>query len=80
MTILNATEARAKLYTLIDQAAETHEPIVIRGKRANAVLLSEEDWTAVNETLYLLSVPGMRETIREGLETSLTDCDKDIGW
>lgn len=57
MTILNATEARAKLYSLIDEAAETHQPIVIKGKRSNAVLLSETDWNAINETLYLLSIP-----------------------
>lgn len=69
MTILNATEARAKLYSLIDETALTHQPIMIKGKRTNAVLLSEEDWNAINETLYLLSIPGMRESIIEGLPT-----------
>ena len=65
MTILNATEARSRLYSLIDETAETHEPIVITGKRGNAVLLSENDWNAIRETLHLRSVPGMRESIKE---------------
>jgi antitoxin YefM len=66
MPTVTATEAPAKLYRLIDQAASSHEPIVITGKRANAVLIFEDDWRAVQETLYLLSIPGMRESIREG--------------
>ncbi|MDV6342403.1 type II toxin-antitoxin system Phd/YefM family antitoxin [Nitrosomonas sp. Is24] len=80
MTILNATEARAKLYSLIDETAQTHQPIMIKGKRANAVLLSEEDWNAINETLYLLSIPGMRESIIEGLATGVNQCSKDLDW
>jgi len=80
MTTLNATEARAKLYRLIDLAAVTHQPITITGKRGNAVLLAEEDWNAINETLYLLSVPGMRESIREGLATDLNACDTELDW
>jgi antitoxin YefM len=80
MTILNATEARSKLYRLIDQTAETHEPIVITGKRRNAVLISEEDWNAISETLYLLSAPGMRESIKEGLNEKLTNCSKELDW
>jgi prevent-host-death family protein len=80
MTTINATEARAKLYNLIDQAAETHQPIVITGKRHNAILLSEEDWSAINETLYLLSVPGMRESIKEGLSQNLDECSKELDW
>ncbi|MDE2388373.1 MAG: type II toxin-antitoxin system Phd/YefM family antitoxin [Nitrosomonas sp.] len=80
MTILNATEARAKLYSLIDETAQTHQPIMIKGKRTNAVLLSEEDWNAINETLYLLSIPGMRESIIEGLATDASQCSKDLDW
>ena len=63
MQTLNASEARANLYRLIDEAAESHEPIFISGKRSSAVLISSEDWSAIQETLYLLSVPGMRESI-----------------
>ena len=80
MTTLNATEARAKLYSLIDEAATTHQPILITGKRGNAVLLSEEDWNAIKEMLHLLSVPGMRESIKEGLQTPIEDCAKDLDW
>ncbi len=80
MTMLNATEARAKLYSLIDEAAKTHQPIVIRGKRTNAVLLSEEDWNAINETLYLVSIPGMRESLIEGMATDANECSKDLDW
>ncbi len=80
MTTLNATEARTKLYSLIDETATTHQPIVITGKRGNAVLLAEDDWNAINETLHLLSIPGMRESIREGLAADPDDCHKDIDW
>ena len=80
MTTLNATEARSRLYSLIDEAAETHEPIIITGKRENAVLLSESDWNAIRETLHLLSVPGMRESIKEGLAEPAEGCSKDIDW
>lgn len=80
MAGITATEARSNLYRLIDETAESHEPVMIRGKRHNAVLLSEEDWTAIQETLSLLSVPGMRESIRNGMETPLDECDEDAGW
>ncbi|MEW6264641.1 MAG: type II toxin-antitoxin system Phd/YefM family antitoxin [Thermodesulfobacteriota bacterium] len=80
MASVTATEARSKLYRLIDQAASSHQPILITGKRANAVLLSEEDWRAVQETLYLLSIPGMRESIRASLATSLDECSEDPGF
>lgn len=80
MTTLNATEARSKLYSLIDETADSHQPIKITGKRSNAVLLSEDDWNAINETLYLVSIPGMRESIVEGMETPLEECDKEIDW
>lgn len=80
MSSVTATEARSNLYRLIDETANSHEPVLISGKRNNAVLLSEEDWTAIQETLFLLSVPGMRESIREGMDTSVDDCDKELDW
>jgi prevent-host-death family protein len=80
MTTFNATEARAKLYALIDETTDTHEPIVITGKRGNAVLLAEDDWKAINESLHLLSVPGMRESVQEGMATKLDDCDSGLDW
>ena len=80
MNILNVTEARAKLYTLIDETAASHQPVMITGKRGNAVLVSEEDWNAISETLYLLSVPGMRVSIKEGMEQDLSECSKELDW
>ena len=67
MTILNVTEARARLYKLISETTETHQPIVITGKRGNAVLVAEGDWNSIYETLFLLSISGMRKSIREGI-------------
>jgi len=80
MQIYNVTEARSSLYKLIDQTADSHDPIVITGKRHNAVLLSQEDWFAINETLHLLSIPDMRESIREGLDTDISACSDELDW
>lgn len=80
MTTLSASGARANLYRLIDQTAQSHRPILISGKRSNAVLVSEEDWTAIQETLFLLSIPGMRESIKEGMAEPLDSCTADIDW
>ena len=80
MPTLKATEARSRLYQLIDEAATSHEPIVITGKRANAVLISEDDWRSVQETLYLLSIPGMRESLQEGLKTPVKECSEELDW
>lgn len=80
MTTLTASEARSNLYRLIDEAATSHEPVVITGKRHNAVLVSAEDWAAIQETMYLLSVPGMRESIREGMASAEAECAKELPW
>ena len=80
MTTVSVTEARANLYKLIDDASVSHEPVVITGKRGNAVLLAEDDWTAINETLYLLSVPGMRESIIEGMQENLDETSTELEW
>ncbi len=80
MTTITASEARANLYRLIDEAASSHQPLLISGKRNKAVLIAEEDWEAIQETLFLLSVPGMRESIREGMETPVDECAKDLDW
>ena len=73
MPTVTVTAARARLYHLLDQVAETHMPILITGKRNNAVLVSEEDWHVIEETLYLLRIPGMRESITEGLATPFVE-------
>ena len=79
-TVLTASEARANLYRLIDETAESHEPIAITGKRANAVLVSESDWNAMQETLYLLSIKGMRESIKEGMAQAPETLAKELDW
>lgn len=80
MPTLTATEARSKLYRLIDEVKSSHEPIVITGKRGSAVLVSEDDWRSIQETLYLLNVPGMRESIRKGLVIPIEECSENIEW
>ena len=80
MTTVNVTEARANLYKLIDDVSVSHEPVVITGKRGNAVLLAEDDWNAITETLHLLSVPGMRESILEGMRENLEDTSNELEW
>jgi PHD/YefM family antitoxin component YafN of YafNO toxin-antitoxin module len=68
------------IYKLLDDAAESHEPIQITGKRSSAVLVAEDDWRAIQESLYLISIPGMRESIRVGLDTPVSACAKDLDW
>lgn len=80
MTTLKASDARSKLYRLIDEAASSHEAVMITGKRHNAVLVSEEDWRSIEETLFLVSIPGMRESILEGMKEPLASCRKDLKW
>jgi len=80
MTSLPVTEARSKLYQLLDEAAASHEPIQITGKRCNAVLVSEDDWRSIQETLYLVSIPGMRDSIRKGMAEPPTKVSKNPGW
>lgn len=80
MTTLSASEARKRLFNLVDEVKETHEPVQINGKRSSAVLVSEEDWRAIQETLHLISIPGMRESIKSGLETPVEECEDEPGW
>jgi antitoxin YefM len=80
MTTMSATEARKQLYKLLDDVSQSHEPVQITGKRGNAVLVSEEDWRAVQETLYLVSIPGMRESILEGLATPADELEGELDW
>jgi prevent-host-death family protein len=80
MTSMSATEARKQLYKLLDDVAASHEPIEITGKRSNAVLVSEDDWRAVQETLHLLSIPGMRESILEGMAAPVEELGDKLDW
>jgi prevent-host-death family protein len=76
--VFTASEARANLYRLIDQTSESHQPIVIAGKKSSAVLISAEDWAAIQETMHLLSVPGMRESIRKAMAESLSKSAREL--
>jgi prevent-host-death family protein len=80
MTSLTATQARKKLYTLLDEANSSHSPIIIEGKRGGAVLIGKEDWSAIEETMYLTSIPGMRESIKRGMKTALRKTSKVLKW
>ena len=80
MTTLSASEARKQLYNLVDEVKDTHQPVQIIGKRSSAVLVSEEDWRAIEETLYLTAMPGMRESIKKGLKAPVDKCDKELKW
>jgi antitoxin YefM len=80
MTAMNATNARKRLYKLIKEVGESHEPITITTKDRSAVLIGEEDWRSIQETLYLLSIPGMAESIRRGMRTAVENCDDHLTW
>jgi prevent-host-death family protein len=80
MQTLSASQARANLYRLMDQTAESHQPIIIAGKRHDAVLVSADDWHAIQETLYLLSISGMRESIKEAIAEPTDACAKELDW
>ena len=80
MKTLTVTQARKEIYRLLDETSETHEPIQITGKRTNAVLISEDDWRSIQETLYLTSIPGIQESIIEGLQTPLEETDEELDW
>ena len=80
MTAINATRARSELYRLLEQVSETREPVHIKGRRGSAVLVSEDDWRSIQETLHLLAIPGMRESIIEGMSAPVEDCAEEPGW
>ncbi len=80
MSLLPVNDAQNNLQKLIDQVSAQGKPVIIQGERGNAILLAEKDWSAIQETLYLLSVPGMRESIKEGLVTPIEECDGELDW
>lgn len=80
MSLLTVAEAGSKLSDLIDETVFSHKPVIIKGEKSNAVLISEDDWESVQETLYLLSVPGMRESVREGLNAKIDECEEELDW
>lgn len=80
MTSIPSNQARESLDNLIAQVAASHEPVEISSGAEAAVLVSESDWRAIQETLHLVSIPGMRESIRDGMATPLDDCSGEPGW
>lgn len=80
MTTLTATLARTKLYSLLDEVAHSHEPIQITGKRSNGVLISEDDWRAIQETLFLSAIPDMKDSIIKGMKTPVSKCRRGLEW
>lgn len=80
MVTITATQARQTLYTLVDEVSDSHIPVQIAGKRNSAVLISEDDWRAIQETLYLTAIPGMKASIQRGLKVPVEKCYKDLGW
>lgn len=80
MKTLTATQARKDIYRLLDETSDTHQPIQIIGKRSNAVLIGEDDWRSIQETLYLASIPGMQESIIEGIQTPLEETEEELDW
>lgn len=80
MNSLPVTQARAQLDQLLDDVSLSHEPVQITGTRGNAVLVAEDDWRSIQATLYLLSIPGMRESIRAGMAEPLDQAEREPGW
>ena len=80
MKTISATKARAGLYRLIDEVSDSREPVQITGPRSDVVLISAEDWRAIQETLYLKSIPGMEEKLLKGMATPIEECSDDPGW
>ena len=80
MTSITVTKARKELFRLVDDVQESHEPVRITGKRNTGILISEEDWLAIEETLFLHSIPGMPESIVEGMRTPVERCSEKPGW
>jgi prevent-host-death family protein len=78
--VLSASQARADIYNLMDETAQTHEPILITGKRNNAVMISQEDWNAIEETLYLNSIPNMAKSIQKAMNQKDNEFSEDIEW
>ncbi|OGC03542.1 antitoxin [candidate division WOR-1 bacterium RIFOXYA12_FULL_43_27] len=80
MNYISTKEAKNKLPFLLKEISYSHEPVIITDKNTSGVLLSEDDWEAIQETLYLLAIPKMRESIKIGLKTPISRCSKKIKW
>ncbi|GAB4243170.1 MAG: type II toxin-antitoxin system Phd/YefM family antitoxin [Ekhidna sp.] len=80
MKSFTVTDLRKNIYKIVEETSETNEPVHIYGKKGNAVMVSEEDWKAIQETLYLHQIPGMAKSIIEGMNTPLSETSEDLDW
>ena len=80
MPVLNVARVQENLDTVLDEVQHSFEPIIIAGKNSSAVLISEDAWRSIQETLYLNSIPGMKESIIVGMQEKIEDCSKDLEW
>ena len=80
MTSITVSNARKVIYKLLEQVRQSHEPVIITGKRGSGVLISEEDFAAIQETLYLQAIPGMSESITAGMKTDTKECSEELRW
>jgi PHD/YefM family antitoxin component YafN of YafNO toxin-antitoxin module len=80
MPVLTVNNVREKLDVILEEVQYTHEPLIIAGEKHSAVLVSEEVWRSIEETLYLTSIPGMKESIVKGKKERIEDCTTTIEW
>jgi len=78
--VMSVSQVRADIYNVMNETAQTHEPVLITGKRNNVVMLSQEDWNAIEETLYLNSIPNMASSIQESMNTDDSEFNENIEW
>lgn len=78
--VMTVSQARSNIYKIMDETAETHQPIMITGKRNNVVMISEEDWNAIEETLYLNSIPGMADSIKDAMNAPNSEFSEEVEW
>ena len=80
MKTISETQAQADLSGLLEQTAASHEPIQITGRNVSAALVAEDNWRSIEETLYLLSIPGMRQSIQDGMRTPVREYSTELPW
>ncbi|MDD5401629.1 MAG: type II toxin-antitoxin system Phd/YefM family antitoxin [Sulfurimonas sp.] len=78
--VMSVSEVRANIYNVMDETAQSHEPVLITGKRNNVVMLSLEDWNAIEETLYLNSIPNLASSIQDSMKSDDSEFSEDIEW
>jgi len=80
MPVLNVKNAKKKLDSILEEVQDTYEPLIIAGEKHSAVLISEDVWRSIEETLYLSSIPGMKDSIINGMKEKIEDCASTVEW